>query len=114
MPMSASMWTLVLLLLTLHLPSHHTRNLLLNVDTGDKPRRVSSNSNKGLYGPTDHPTCEFEPYVREDCGANTVEECREKSLRLEKHGIRGCCWDGLDAEVRCYKSVDGLLGHPVS
>ena len=45
MPMSASMWTLVLLLLTLHLQTHHTKYFLLNVDTGNG---ASRNSNKGL------------------------------------------------------------------
>ena len=48
-------WTLVVLLLTLHFQSHHTRNLLLKVDTDDKPGRVNSNSNKGLYGPQYNP-----------------------------------------------------------
>ena len=40
--MMTAPWTLFLLLLTLHLPSHHTKNFLLKVDTDDKPRRVSS------------------------------------------------------------------------
>ena len=54
--MSAPSWTLFLLLLTLHLQSHHTRNLLLNVDTDDKDSRVSSNSNKALGAPRDNAT----------------------------------------------------------
>ena len=52
--MMTASWML-LLLLTLHLPSHHTKNLLLNVDTDDKDSRVSSNSNKALYGPPNNP-----------------------------------------------------------
>ena len=45
MPMSASMWMLVLLLLSLHLKSHHTKNFLVKVDTGNG---ASRNSNRGL------------------------------------------------------------------
>ena len=39
---------LVLMILTLRLQSHHTKFLLVNVDTGDKPRSVSKNTNKAL------------------------------------------------------------------
>ena len=46
--------------------------------------------------------CDVDHDVRDECEANAVEECREESLRLESHGIRGCCWGGWDAEVRCY------------
>ena len=37
-------WMVILLVLNLHL--HHTKYLLVNVDSGNKPSRVSSNSNK--------------------------------------------------------------------
>ena len=44
--MMTAPWMLVLLVLTLHLQFHHTKYLLVKVDSGDKPGRVSSNSNK--------------------------------------------------------------------
>ena len=39
---------------------------------------------------------------REDCGATTLEECREKGERLERQGNAGCCWGGINAKVQCY------------
>ena len=39
---------------------------------------------------------------RENCGVYTFEECREKGERLERQGNAGCCWGGINADVRCY------------
>ena len=39
-------WMVLLLVLTLHLQSHHTKYLLVKVDSGNKP--VSRNSNKPI------------------------------------------------------------------
>ena len=49
-------WMVVLLVLTLHLQSHHTKYFLVNVDTGDKPGRVSGSSNKALDAAPDNTT----------------------------------------------------------
>ena len=54
--MMTATWTPVLLLLTLHLQSHHTKYFLVEVDTDDKPRRVSGNSNKALDAAPDNTT----------------------------------------------------------
>ena len=54
--MMTATWTPVLLLLTLHLQSHHTKYFLVEVDTDDKDSRVSSNSNKALGAPRDNTT----------------------------------------------------------
>ena len=47
---------MLLLLVTLHLQSHHTKYFLVEVDTGDKPGRVSRNSNKALDAAPDNTT----------------------------------------------------------
>ena len=52
--MMTSPWMMLLLLLTLRL--HHTKYFLVEVDTGDKPGRVSSNSNKALDAAPDNTT----------------------------------------------------------
>ena len=54
--MTAAPWTSFLLLVTLHLQSHHTKYFLVEVDTDDKDSRVSSNSNKALGAPQNNAT----------------------------------------------------------
>ena len=54
MTMTAAPRMVILLLLTLRL--HHTKYFLVEVDTGDKPGRVSSNSNKALDAAPDNTT----------------------------------------------------------
>ena len=54
MTMTAAPRMVILLLLTLHI--HHTKYFLVEVDTGDKPGRVSSNSNKALDAAPDNTT----------------------------------------------------------
>ena len=54
MTMTAAPRMVILLLLTLRL--HHTKYFLVELDTGDKPGRVSSNSNKALDAAPDNTT----------------------------------------------------------
>ena len=52
--MMTAPWMVVLLVLNLHL--HHTKYFLVEVDTDDKPGRVSRNSNKALNAASDNTT----------------------------------------------------------